>query len=128
MKKILIADDDFDILNMLEIMLTAKQYDVVSTEDYDKVESLMLEEKPDLLILDVMFPENPTAGFEVCRKIKANAQIKDIPVIMLSAINETYNMAFSDKNAATQVMPAEKFLEKPVEPEVLFGVINELIG
>ncbi len=104
--------------------------EVVSSSSESEAMELIKSQMPDLVILDVMFPENPTTGFELCRAIKENSELKQIPVIILSAINEKFNMAFTAViNSANGkgAIPADVFLEKPIRPSELLSKINELL-
>lgn len=127
MKKILVVDDDSDIREMITLVLRSNGYEVSALDDVEDLPAELAANLPDLLILDVMFPENSTAGFDACRTIKADPRYAELPVIMLSAINETYNMAFSDRNASSPLMPASRFVEKPVDPDELIKIVGELL-
>ena len=99
-KKILIIDDDSDLVMSLKQILSSGGFEVV--EAYSGSEGLkkLLEEKPDLLILDVMM-ESDTAGFEVASMIRnprshsKYKEYKDVPIILLTAINQVTNSRFS---------------------------------
>ena len=85
-KKILIVDDDIDIITVVESVLKSKGYQVISAND--KVEGLEMikTEKPDLAILDVMMT-TPYEGFELAKEIVENPTMKDLPVIMQTSID-----------------------------------------
>jgi len=85
-KKILIVDDDTDIITVVQSILTSKGYQVISA--YNKVEGLEMikSEKPDLAILDVMMT-TPYEGFELAKEIVENPSLKDMPVIMQTSID-----------------------------------------
>ena len=85
-KKILIVDDDIDIITVVESILKSRGYEVISAND--KVEGLekIKTEKPDLAILDVMMT-TPYEGFELAKEIVENPSMKDMPVIMQTSID-----------------------------------------
>lgn len=85
-KKILIVDDDIDIITVVQSILTSKGYQVISANN--KVEGLEMikSEKPDLAILDVMMT-TPYEGFELAKEIVENPSLKDMPVIMQTSID-----------------------------------------
>ena len=128
-KKIVIVDDDIDLVDAMKIALEANGIEVITSCDADSAIELIKVENPDVIILDVMFPENPTTGFELCRSIREESEIKDIPIIILSAINEKFNMAFSstiNSGLGNSSIPADKFLEKPIKPKELISAIEDL--
>ncbi|MEI8191963.1 MAG: response regulator [candidate division NC10 bacterium] len=126
-KKIFIIDDDRDMVESVSMVLEAHDYEVQSataaTDAVKKVKSA----KPDLVILDVMFPENPSEGFDIARALSADKVTRNIPVIVLSAINERFKLGFSDNDRDETWFPVARFLEKPVEPAKLVKLVQELI-
>ncbi len=129
-KKVFIVDDDLDHIDALKIILEANNFDVYfTTSDANAIDEI-IDKKVDIVILDVMFPDNPTTGFEICRDIKMHDQLKSLPVIILSAINEKFNMAFSSnigEDIENSSIPADDFIEKPIKPKQLLEVINKYI-
>lgn len=129
-KKILIVDDDKDLVQTLEAALRHNGYDVVKAYSGTEGLSVLVKEKPDLIILDVMM-ETDTAGFEIANQIRSSrtssryAEFKDIPIIMLTAINQVTNSRFSlDENDS--FLPAIKdFLTKPIKIEELLKTIEK---
>ena len=83
MKKVVVIDDEKFILMMIEDKLKSAGIDVVTGEQSIKAVELIRKEKPDLVILDWMMPE--ISGIEVCRQLKADPELADIPVFMLTA-------------------------------------------
>lgn len=80
--KILLADDEKDILDIYQEKLAMSGYEVISTEQGAKVLSLALKHQPDLILLDIMMPD--IDGYQVIKALKDNIKTKKIPVIMLS--------------------------------------------
>lgn len=128
MSKIVLVDDDVDIAESMRKVLESQRHEVIIVQDIDQAVSTMEEEHPDLVILDVMFPENPVAGFEACRNIKRNPSLQNIPIIVISAINEAYSMGFSSETVGTSTMPAEFFLEKPLDPQALIEAVQRAVS
>ena len=126
-KKILIVDDDLDIVEVIKMILLSHQYQVTHFEDTANLLERVRKEKPDLIILDVMFPENPSEGVEACRALKRDHELKKIPVVILSAINEKYQMAFSNKERDQDFLPCDNFLEKPIDDTLLLKTVKDLI-
>ena len=130
MASILIIDDDLDIIDSLTMILEGNGHKVSVKTDTEKVVPEVMEVNPDLIILDIMFPDNPNAGFEIARAVEAEPKIKDIPVLVLSAVNERTNLSFgfSESDISDDFLPVEGFIEKPVEPAVLLAKITDLLG
>ena len=129
MTKILIIDDDPDIIDSLSLILESKGYEVVAKTDSDGVMDAVKEANPDLIILDIMFPEDPQFGFQAARQLSREPKVCEIPVLLLSAVNQRSNMSFgfSDSDISQDFMPVGAFIEKPVEPRVLVEKIEALL-
>ena len=96
MSYLLIIDDDEDFAVAAATVLRDAGYEVQIEMNIQSAEKSMKNRQPDLIILDVMFPENGTAGFELARKLKHyDKQLKDIPILMLTAVNEKFPLGFS---------------------------------
>lgn len=125
-KTIYIIDDDKDIVEATKIVLEAKGYSVKTALTIEDGKKLVDEEKPNLILLDVMFPGGEQdAGFIYCRDLRTNEKTKDIPVIMFTAVNKDFPFHF-DKDA--DWLPADEFLNKPVDNEELLEKVQHLIG
>ena len=115
--KILIIDDEEDVVRVLTIRLEALGYKVISAADglagLEKVRS----EKPDLALLDIMLPK--LDGYKVCRMIKFDENLKNIPIIMLTA-----KAADLDRNLGRDV-GANEYLTKPFDPDKLVALIQK---
>jgi DNA-binding response OmpR family regulator len=129
MKKIYIIDDDRDIVESLSIVLKSNGYEVSAQYDDENVVKNVIKYNPDLIILDVMFPENSSAGFNIARDLKKDTKSKNIPVIMLSAINErgSYAGRFSNEDADKDWLPIDMYLDKPVQPVELLKKVKSLL-
>ncbi|MCP4546925.1 MAG: response regulator [bacterium] len=125
---VLIVDDDVDLIEATQIPLEANDYRVASETSYMSAMDKVRDLKPDVILLDVMFPGHPTAGFDICRELKSKDDTKDIPVIIMSAINQKFDTAFSSRISREEYssVPADHFLEKPVNPQVLLATIDKV--
>ncbi|MGE3182000.1 MAG: response regulator [Phycisphaerae bacterium] len=103
---ILIADDNPQILELLEAYLEELPVRITLAADGDATLDAVRAEKPDLILLDVMMPRR--SGFEVCQVLKADEELSDIPIIMVTALNE-----IGDAERAREA-GAELFISKPV--------------
>ncbi len=113
--KILLVDDEKDIVEFLEYSLKQEGFDVITA--YDGSEALQkVSEIPDLIILDIMMPN--IDGYEVCRRIRENSNYKDIPVIFLTAKG-----AEADEIRGLE-LGASDFIKKPISPKKLIARVN----
>jgi len=117
-KKILIADDEPDILEILEFNLKAEGYDVIAAKNGDEAIDLAKKYSPNLIILDVMMPGK--TGLEVCNILRAQPQFTETLIIFLTAM--------SDETAEIKglEMGADDYISKPVSPKVLISKVNAL--
>ena len=129
MAKVLIIDDDQDIIDSLSMILEGNGYTVAVKKDTDDLIDDVAGASPDLIILDVIFPEDPQAGFKAARTLNKDPQVSHIPVLLLSALNQLSNLSFdiSDEDISEDFMPVGAFIEKPVQPQVLLRRIEELL-
>ena len=130
MAKILVIDDDLDIIDSLKMILESSGYEVAVKTDTDNLVEDIRQTSPDLIILDIIFPEDPNAGFTAARKLHKTEEVKHVPVLLLSAVNQQSNMSFgfSDADISEDFMPVKGFIEKPVEPSVLLSKVKELLA
>jgi CheY-like chemotaxis protein len=130
MAKILIVDDDLDIIDSLKMILEGNGHEVMVKTDPDNLAASVMQAIPDLIILDIIFPEDPNAGFTAARELHKIDKVKEIPVLLLSAVNKLSEMSFgfSEADISDDFMPVRGFIEKPVEPAALLSKIAELLG
>ncbi len=125
--KILVIDDDPDIHTLVKKILEPKSYDVVCAYNGDEGLRKVVEERPDLIILDVIMPGKH--GFEVCRELKTDEKyhfFSNIPVLMLTVYpedREKMNLSMREG----MMMEAEDYLQKPVEPQELVNRVEDLL-
>ncbi len=119
MKTILAIEDDPDIVELLRFNLERESYRVRSALTGKEGLRKIREERPDLLILDLMLPE--MSGFEVCRIIRADRQLADLPVIMLTARGEE-----ADVIAGIE-LGADDYVRKPFSPRELTARVGALL-
>lgn len=118
--KVLIAEDDADIQTILKMVLTKLgKATTFSAYHGNEVLPLALKEKPDLILLDVMLPD--MNGFEICQTLKATAEVKETPVIYLSAVTSPVEIQRGLS------MGALGYLAKPFDPSTLIQEINLIL-
>ena len=116
--KILIIEDEEDVAKALKIRLKANGYDVISAPDSIQGVTLANKEKPDLIILDIMIPGG--GGFAVAERLKQSVDTWDIPIIFLTGISGTEEMAYK--------AGARFYFKKPYDPIELLNAIKIALG
>jgi two-component system, OmpR family, alkaline phosphatase synthesis response regulator PhoP len=119
-KKILIVDDQEDIVKLLEMRLSTSGYDFISAEDGEAGLKLARSEKPDLIIMDIMMPKMD--GYKVCGLLKNDARFAHIPVILFTA------KALDEDRRIGEEVKADAFIVKPYNAQILIEKVKELIG
>ena len=119
-QKILIAEDEESLLKLESILLTSKGYDVRGVSNGQQALDAIAEERPDLVLLDIMLPE--IDGFEVCQRIKDDPETKDIPVIMLTAKKSREDMARGEK------VGADWYITKPFKSAMVIETIQRFLN
>ncbi len=126
MAKILIIDDDPDFQEATRMVLLAAGFEVSSAYDAEDGVAKVEADKPDLVILDVVMPSDHE-GFEVARRIREDLKLRDLPIIILSAVHEvkgvSYRFAPDD-----EYLPVDVFLDKPTTQQQLCDKVRELLG
>jgi CheY-like chemotaxis protein len=129
-EKILIVDDDDDVVFAMRIPLEAAGYKVFRAASGDEGLQQVKEINPDLILLDVMM-DSTTAGFQVSLALRSPdpaseyAAYKNIPILMITAIHTTTPLRFGpDKD----YLPVDAFIEKPIEPDALLSKVREHLG
>lgn len=118
-QKILIVEDEESLLKLESILLTSKGYDVRGVSNGQEALDAIAEEKPDLVLLDIMLPE--IDGFEVCQRIKDDPDTKGIPVIMLTAKKSREDMARGEK------VGADWYITKPFKSVMVIETIQRFL-
>ena len=118
-KKILIVDDEPNIIISLEYIMKKSGFDVVSASDGERAIEILLAEGPDLLILDVMIPQKN--GYEVCAEVRADQRFQKLPILMLSAKGR--------ENEVKKGMSigADAYISKPFSTYDLVDKVKELM-
>jgi len=122
--KILVADDDPDMIESLKAILEGGGYQAVTAANGEQAMERIRAERPDLALLDVMMT-NWQDGFEIARELKKDPEFKDMPIVLLTGIRDKTGIGFKSAAGDPQWCPVEGYLEKPVEPSVLLGEIEK---
>ncbi len=128
-KKILVIDDDPDFREAVTPILESALYDVVGAGNPDEAKKKILEEKPDLILLDIMM-DSLFDGFSLCHAIKTSGEyrdFKDTPIIFVSAVKEKTGSRFQFKGEEEGMVGPDDYIDKPVKPADLLARIERLL-
>ena len=125
-KTILVIDDDEDIRLAVGALLESKGYAVETAATKEEGLDKFISVKPDLAILDVMMTSWQD-GFELSRQLKKDPELKNIPILMLTGVENKTGFEFKSAAGDQEWLPVEGFLDKPVEPEVLLAEVEKLL-
>ncbi len=125
-KKILIIDDDIDLVEAIRLTLENEGFAVIDAQDGQKGLEKIKKEKPDLILLDVMM-KTQDEGFHIAYQIRNNEETADLPIIMLTAVGQETGFSF-DKEKDEDFLPVNEFLEKPVNPDTLIELVRTNLG
>ena len=118
-KRILVVDDEIYIVHILEFTLTMEGYEVATAADGEEALRKIEQDRPDLVVLDIMMPK--LDGYEVCRRLRQDDDLKSLPVILLSAKGRPI-----DRETGLEV-GADDYIVKPFSPRRLLEKIRELL-
>jgi DNA-binding response OmpR family regulator len=116
---VLIADDDLEILNLTRSLMRRRGFEVLEASDGDEAMRQLLENHPDLVILDVMMPGQ--SGWEVCRSIRETDSLKNTGVIMLTGVGHRMN------EMTSPLYGADGYLDKPFEFDDLDTLVTDVL-
>ncbi|HEY9075116.1 MAG TPA: response regulator [Anaerolineaceae bacterium] len=119
MAKILIAEDERDIRDLISFTLKFAGHEVIATSNGEEAVEAAQLEQPDLILMDVRMPR--MTGYEACQKIKTDPNMKDIPVVFLSAKGQEAEIRTGME------MGADEYLLKPFAPTELIERVRELL-
>lgn len=124
--KILIVDDDPDILDAMAMIIESQGYDVVTARDGIEGLANLKSENPDLLILDLMMPK--LDGFGVCKELQDPrwSKYKNIPILILTSVREEASRRRYELETGLE-LNVDDYVEKPVSPDVLLQRVTKLL-
>jgi DNA-binding response OmpR family regulator len=121
----MIIDDDIDLAEATARVLRTEGHSVSVQLDTDTAFEKFKEDRPDMVILDVMFPGNSSGGFDLARRIAK--ETRSVPILMLTAVNSHFQLDFSAGDIDQEWMPVTDFMEKPVDFEVMKKTVKSLL-
>jgi len=125
MSKILIIDDDVDIVEAIKIVLESKGHKTITAYEGEEGYKKAAAERPDLIILDVVM-KTKDQGFQISYKLKNHPELSKIPILMLTSVGRETGFRFN-KETDEDYLPVDDFVEKPVKPNELLSKVNKLL-
>jgi two-component system alkaline phosphatase synthesis response regulator PhoP len=125
--KILIIDDDPDIVDALYVLLEGEGLDVVSAYDGEEGLAKIKEENPDLIILDLLMPK--VDGYEVCKTLQDPrwSKWKDTPILVLTSVREEASQRRYELEMGMR-MDVDDYVEKPIDPDVVLERVQKILA
>lgn len=127
-KKVLIIDDEPDMVMFLSTLLEDNGYDIATAVDGEEGLEKVKSEKPDLISLDLLMPNK--TGIKMYRELRKDPEIADIPVVMVTGFgkDDVPSMDFKKWIQERSIRPPEAYIEKPVDKAVLLDAVRNAIG
>jgi len=130
-KKILVVDDEPDVVAYLLSLFEDNDYIVVSASDGEDAMNKVKSEKPDLVTLDISMPEK--SGVRFYREVKQDAALKDIPVVIVTGVESTQDGGTGSDfqrflSTRKSIPPPDGFITKPIEKAELLGAVKKCLG
>ena len=125
-KKVLIADDEADVLVFVQAALEEDGHEILTATDGEAALKKARTERPDLVILDVQMPKKD--GFQVFDDLRKGETTRPIPVIMLTAVRQRTGIPFEGRDMGQFYgSEPEAFIDKPIDPDTLRDTVNRLL-
>ncbi len=118
-KRILVVDDEPDIVETIKYLVESEGYSCLTAFDGESALNIAKEEKPDLIILDVMLPK--INGYKVCRLLKFDAKYKNIPILMITARTQQEDILIGEETGANE------YITKPFDINNVLNKINSYL-
>jgi len=127
-KKILVIDDEPDMVTFLATLLEDNGYEILTASDGDEGLTKIRNEKPDLVSLDLLMPNK--TGIKMFRELRRDPEISATPVVMVTgfATDDAPNMDFKKWIHQRSIRPPEAYIEKPVDKDALLKEIKRILG
>ncbi len=122
-KRVLVVDDEPDVITFLTTLLADHGYDTASAQNGAEAMQQVRAARPDLITLDVTMPEQ--SGVKTYRELKTDPGLAKIPVVIVTGISEDFKEFISTRK---QVPPPEGYLQKPIDEKVFLETVRKLVG
>lgn len=124
MAKILVVDDEPDMVEMIKAALESAHHQVVAAYNGQEGIDKARKEKPEAIILDIMMPVKD--GFVACKEMKEDPILRHIPILVLTAVSDHFAHTRYAKNMGLE-LDAEDYIDKPIDPKILLARLEKLL-
>jgi len=124
-KKILIVDDEPDLVAFLETLFSDNGYQAITAGDGKEGFAKAISEKPDLITLDISMPEE--SGVRMFRDLQDNAKTADVPVVIITGLSSDFKRFLDQLERKKKIYPPAAYFEKPIEKEELLKKIGDIL-
>jgi two-component system alkaline phosphatase synthesis response regulator PhoP len=124
MARILVVDDEPDMVEMIKAALEGASHKVIAAFNGKEGIEKARKEKPDAIVLDIMMPEKD--GFAACKELKGDPACKDIPILILTGVGEHFANTRYAKSMGME-LEAEDYIDKPIDPKLLVARLAKLL-
>jgi len=121
MSRILVVDDDPEFVEITRMILESEGYEIISASDGKQAMETMREDKPDLVLLDVMM-SSVLDGLNVCHEMHDDPDLRDVPIIMVSCIITSPHAGLFPTD---EYLPINAWISKPMDPELLIEKVHQ---
>ena len=125
-KKILIVDDEPDLVAYLQSLLKDNGYDTVTAEDGKEGMEKARSEKPDLITLDISMPEE--SGVKMYRELQDDPATANIPIVIITGLSSDFKRFLEYLERKKQISPPAAYFEKPIDKEEMLNKFREILG
>ncbi|MCP4571131.1 MAG: response regulator [bacterium] len=125
-KKAVVIDDEKDLTMYLTTILEENDFDVSAANDAVSGEKLIREEKPDLILIDLVMPGR--TGIQLFTKLRKDPETKDIPLVMVTGVKDQMGIDWGEIVDRYKARKPDGFVEKPIEPVRLMSVVNAVMS
>jgi CheY-like chemotaxis protein len=125
-KKVVIVDDEEDVVTYLAALLDDNGYDVFTATDGREGFRLIKDARPDLVCLDILMPGE--TGLSLYRKVRSDPELAHLHVIIISGMNYEGAVEAESADGAADIPPPERYIEKPVKPGPFLDAVRSVIG
>ncbi|RLB37383.1 MAG: response regulator [Deltaproteobacteria bacterium] len=131
-KRILIIDDDPDVVVFLSTLLQDHGYQTLEAADGQEGLEITKAERPDLILMDLMMPQK--SGISLLSELRQDEKLKNIPIVMVTGVSgetgidlEAFFQRATQSNTDTQILKPDGYVEKPVDPDKLIKIVKDLL-
>lgn len=128
MANIVMIDDDVELADTVTGMLKKAGHKATSIHTTQGAIEKLKASVPDLIILDVMFPDDPSAGMSLAIELRKHDALKKVPVIMMTSVNQHVPLELSERDIDADWLPIQCFVEKPFPPDELLQMVTKCLS